>query len=116
MRQAVEKVCALLATTEEEGRSGKLSDQSEVLLHNSVAISNSESFMGTHGTVIKAFSFALYFVLHSLLPGPTPAFVACMHAVLKRQKAGVGRPENEAGITSFPSLAFANIQKLVKSL
>jgi len=66
MRQAVEKVCALLATTEEEGRSGKLSDQSEVLLHNSVAISNSESFMGTHdhSTVVETFSFALFPVLH----------------------------------------------------
>ena len=40
---------------EEEGRSEKLSDQSEVApLHfNSVAISNSESFMGTHSTVIE---------------------------------------------------------------
>jgi len=33
MRQAVEEsdVCVLLATVEEEGHSGKLSDQSEVL-------------------------------------------------------------------------------------
>jgi len=35
----------LLAATEEKGRSGKLSDQSEILLHCSVAISNSESFI-----------------------------------------------------------------------
>jgi len=32
---------------EAEGRSGKLSDQSEVLLHCSVANSNSESFMSS---------------------------------------------------------------------
>ena len=37
---------------EAEGRSGKLSDQSEVLLHCSVAILSSESFTGTHSTVI----------------------------------------------------------------
>ena len=48
MRQAVEKVVVLLATMEEEGRSGKLSDQSEVLLRCSVAISNSKSLIYRH--------------------------------------------------------------------
>ena len=51
---------------EEVGRSGKLSDRSEVLLYCSVAISNSESLMGTHdhSTVVETFSFALFLVLH----------------------------------------------------
>ena len=45
----------ILATVEKEGRSGKLSDQTEVLLYDcSVPISNSESFMGTRSTIIKA--------------------------------------------------------------
>ena len=48
---------------EEEGHSWKLSDQSEVLLHKcSLAISNSESFMGTHSTIINALSFAVFLV------------------------------------------------------
>jgi len=51
---------------EEEGRSGKLSDQSEVLLHCSVTISNSESFMSTHNTVIETL-----FLLYSI-PCTTP--------------------------------------------
>jgi len=50
---------------EEEGHSGKQSDQSEILLRTcSLAISNSESFMGIHYTVIDALSFALFLVLY----------------------------------------------------
>jgi len=51
---------------EEEGRSEKLSDQSEILLHCSVDISNSDRFMGTDSTVIEALFFALFRVLHPL--------------------------------------------------
>jgi len=50
------KWCVLLATMEEEGSSEQLSDPSEVLLHCSVAISNSkrmECFIGTHSTAIE---------------------------------------------------------------
>jgi len=50
---------------EEEGHSGKQSDQSEVLLRTcSLAISNSETLMGIHSPVIDALSFALFLVLH----------------------------------------------------
>ena len=58
---------------EEEGRSGKLSDQSEVCFINSVAVSNSANCMGTLSTVIEALSFAVYFVQRSLFPSPAPA-------------------------------------------
>jgi len=58
----------ILATVEEEGRSGELSNQTEVLLCNcSVPISNSESFMGTHSTVIKALICSILrkqFIIH----------------------------------------------------
>jgi len=45
-----------VATMEEEGHSGKISDRSEVLLHCSVA--NTESFMAPT-TIVKALSFAV---------------------------------------------------------
>jgi len=46
--------CVLLTTMEEEGRSGKLSDQS----------ANSESFMGTHSTIIETlYLYSLYYTL-----------------------------------------------------
>jgi len=53
---------------EEEGRSEKLSDQSEILLHRRVDISNCDSIMGTDSTVIKALSFAFIFRVLHLLP------------------------------------------------
>ena len=88
----------------EEGRSGKLSEQSEVLLHkfNGVVILNSESFMGTHSTVIEAPPLLCCVVS---FPVPAPAFVATLG-----NKNWVWRLGNEASTTSFPSLVFANKQ------
>lgn len=61
---------ALVATMEEEGGSGKLSDQSEILLriNCSLAITNSESFLGSCSTIIDALSlvYSLYCILSIL--------------------------------------------------
>jgi len=66
--QAVEIAVCTPGTMGEEGRSGKLSDQSEVLLHCSVANSNSESLMGTHSTVIPfPLLYSLYYILSLLV-------------------------------------------------
>ena len=60
---------------EEEGRSEKLSDQSEILLHCRLDISNCDSFMGTDSTVIEALSFALFRVLHPWATARSSAWV-----------------------------------------
>jgi len=71
------------------GHSGKISDQSEVLLHNSATISNSESFLSTHSTCTWGSSALLYTVcvscqqsliccsLASLCSGVSEASLSC---------------------------------------
>ena len=74
MCQSVEKVVCTPGNYGGERRFEKLSDQSEVLLHCSVAILSSESFTGTHSTVIVLCSIPPFLLLHSF---PSLQYTIC---------------------------------------
>jgi len=90
---------------EEEGHSGKLSDESELLFHFDLAISNSESFMGTHSTEIEALSFAVFHPFPSLfLQIIIKAKAWCLsHSCAVRLKCAIPKPsiKNIIGLNDY---------------